>query len=148
MQEFLQLCADLELHPYLEVKNGASTEEVAKIAQMVKDSGIVHTWIARDINILAQLAQVFENGRFGLIAETATKDNIEALKGISTAENQVFMDCNYFFMTSMQINNCKNADVPLEVWTLNKEKQVANVDPYISGVTSDWINAEDLFETL
>ena len=32
---------------------------------------------------------------------------------------------------------CKENNIPLEVWTINSEKEVNNLDKYISGITTD-----------
>ena len=38
-----------------------------------------------------------------------------------------------------------DADIPLEVWTINNETACLVLDPYITGVTSDGLHAQQTF---
>lgn len=147
LDEFLDLCVELELYPYLEVKDGASEAEVALIAKAVLDHGFdAPTWIARDINILAQLVKIFPKGRFGLIVNIIGSKAVKQMKALANDTNEVFIDSFYKLVVGAQVNTCKKHGVGLELWTMDNEKEVWNVNPYVSGVTSDCINAQELFK--
>lgn len=144
-QEFVDLCVELELYPYIEIKNGATKEQVAHLAEVIDKTNLAVTWIARDINFLAQLAIARPNDRLGLIVNIVTTKDIKALVEIDNGRNVCFIDVFYTLLTIPQINTCKKLGMPLEVWTVDKESTIANIHPYISGVTSNYINAEKLF---
>ena len=146
--EFLQLCSELSLHPYVEVKGGAAESEVELLAELVQELGIAVTWISFEYDILQQLAQIFPQGRFGYLVHFVTDFVIEKILGISTGENYVFADCYYLTLTNSQIAFCQEKSVPVEVWTLNSEKRIAEIHPYVSGITSDSLNAEKIFAEL
>ena len=67
---------------------------------------------------------------------------------IDNGRNVCFMDIFYMLVTIPQINTCKKYNMPLEVWTMDSESKIANINPYISGITSNYIDAEKLFATL
>lgn len=148
-EEFIDLCVELELYPYIEIKNGATKEQVAYLAQVISDLEIAEvTWIARDINFLKQLAEIRPNDRLGLIANILTTKDVKAMIEIDDGRNVCFMDVFNSLITIPQINMCKKHNMPLEVWTLDSEQKIANIDPYISGITSNYINAEELFASM
>lgn len=145
-QEFVDLCIELELYPYIEIKNGATAEQVAYLAGVIDNANIGNvTWIARDINFLAQLSELRPNDRLGLIANILTRKDVKALSAIDNGRNVCFMDVFFSLITDPQINMCKKLGMPLEVWTVDDTDKIANINPYISGVTSNYIDAEKLF---
>jgi len=150
--EFIALCKELNLHPYIEIKNGATAEEICVLADAAEKSGIEVTWIARSADYLVQIynmRNITENGirdRYGLIVDVVTQGSIDSVAQIE--KSKVSMDSNYMFLTGAQIRLCKRNEVPLEVWTLDNESQIANIDPYISGVTSNKVNASELFSRM
>ena len=64
---------------------------------------------------------------------------------LSSSYNEVFVDCAYGNATNDAVQLCMDADIPLEVWTVNSEAAVLALDAYISGVTSDNIIASNVF---
>ena len=40
---------------------------------------------------------------------------------------------------------CSDADIPLEVWTVNDKNAILALSPYVSGVTSDSQIASEIF---
>ena len=146
-QEFLNLCIELELHPYIEVKSGASLQQTRQLVEMVDDTELSVTWIARDKDILQLIAELRSGDRIGLLTELVTRDNLNFLLNLPKNVD-VFVDCNYLTLTNKQIGSCKSHGVALEVWTINSQEIVENIDPYITGVTSDYVNAQNVFNNL
>ena len=67
IKSFSILCVELELYPYIEIKNGATAEQVAYLAEVVANSELTTvTWIARNIDFLSQLAEIRPDDRLGL----------------------------------------------------------------------------------
>ena len=146
--EFLTLCAELSLYPYVEVKGGATESEVAILAQLVQEADLDVTWISFEYEILSQLVEIFPNGRFGYLVHFVTDAVLEQIATLTTPDNEVFADCYYLTLSDWQLQRCKDNAVPVEVWTLNNKKRIAQLDPYVSGVTSDSFNAESIFAEL
>ncbi|MCM1533952.1 MAG: hypothetical protein NC099_04795 [Corallococcus sp.] len=146
--EFVGLCVELDLHPYIEIKNGATAEQVRYLVDVIENASIEATWIARKIEYLSQVSQFRPDDRLGLIADVISGINVKALVRLDAGRNVCFMDANYSFLTSPQISLCKKYCLPLEVWTLDNVGVIRNIDPYISGVTSNFLNAEKIFSEL
>ena len=145
--EFVDLCVELELHPYVEVKGGATFEQAQSLVETVDDANLAVTWISRDKNVLTWLADMRSDDRFGLISTFVLKSQLQFLSELSKTVD-VFIDADYMFLANWQINNCKNYGVPLEVWTVNSQSRIERLDSYITGVTSDYLNAQAIFNNL
>ena len=144
-EEFVNLCVELNLHPYVEVKGGATYAQTQSLAEVVDNANVKVTWISRDQKVLTWLADMRANDRFGLVTTFITNDNLHFLSNLAQ-KVEVFVDADYMFLTRRQINNCKNIGMPLEVWTVNSASRIARLDPYISGVTSDYLNAQAVYD--
>lgn len=146
-EEFIDLCVELQLNPYVEIKYGAEVEQLYALVETVDQYDLPITWIARDFNILEVLANLRSNDRFGLVVGVITRKNLELLS-LLAKDVDVFIDCNYWGITNSKIEMCKSYEIPLEVWTINSEKALLSLHPFISGVTSDYINAQEFFKII
>lgn len=144
--EFIDLCVELQLHPYVEIKNGASIEQVGQLAQIVTDAKLSVTWIARNIDYLVELHKLRSNDRLGLLVDLITGKAVESLLEIDT--NLTFVNANYRLLTRAKIKLCKQNKVPLEIWTVDNTHTITHIDVYISGITSNKHNAQTLFERI
>lgn len=144
--EFIDLCVELELHPYVEIKNGATARQIVSLVKKVDSSGIAVTWIARNIDYLAQLRELRPRDRLGLLVDIVTSKAIDSMLNISS--DLTFINANYTFLSDGKINLCKEKNIPLEVWTVDDISTITHIDSYISGVTSNKYNAEELFKNL
>ena len=79
------------------------------------------------------------NARIGFVCGTVDSAVIDKAIALKTATNEVFIDTSD--TSTNAITLCKNAGVPLERWTIDTEADIIALDPYITGVTSDNINA-------
>ena len=146
-EEFIALCVEIGLYPYIEIKSGVTTEQARTLVEIVGEADIPATWISFDKNILTFISQFSSVARVGLLTHLVTESNLKYLSQLSNSVN-AYMDVNYYTLTSGQIRLCKQYEIPLEIWTVNSMKVIANIDPYITGVTSDYINAQEVFNGL
>ena len=146
-QEFIALCVELDLHPYVEIKNSVTLQQARKLVEIANKTKITVTWLSRDRDVLTLISQLRNGDRIGLLAEIITFDALRFLSHLSKTVN-VFVDCFYPTLTKSQIRRCKLFKIPLEVWTVNSQSLVENIDPYITGVTSNSINAQQLFNNM
>lgn len=146
-EEFIELCVELELHPYVEIKDKPSAEQLENLVEIVEVNDIAVTWIARDKHALSYIAELRGEDRFGLVVTIISKNDLQFLSQL--AQNvEVFVDADYMFVTQNSIRNCQKFNLPLEVWTINSQSTIENIDSYISGVTSDYLNAQSIFSNL
>ena len=139
-EEFIMLCKAVGLHPYIELKSsGAYTEaQIEGIVATVKAYGMEGkvTYISFNANFLSYVKNADSKARLGYL-EDVTVSTITTALGLKTAENNVFMDVSYNNVTDEKIALCVANALPLEIWTVNSESVIQNMDAYITGVTSD-----------
>ncbi len=148
-EEFISLCRKLSLHPYIEIKaNGSYTQEqMGTLVSIVKKFSMSKnvTWISYSAPYLSYIKQHDPKARLGLVANQYTSNIISTTLNLRNDENEVFVDADYSIITQSLVNDCITNDLPLEVWTINEAASILSLDPYISGVTSDSLNAGKIF---
>ena len=140
-KEFMILCRNIGLHPYIEIKNSATytSDQIKSLIDIVKGVGMREkvTWISFTSNYLGYVKTHDDKARLGYLVETITTSEINTALALKTDFNEVFIDANYSKLTDETVKLCVNADLPLEAWTINTSATIRSLDPYVSGVTSD-----------
>lgn len=145
-EEFIDLCVELELHPYVEIKNGATLAQAGQLFEAVKAANISVTWIARDIEYLSELHKLGSCDRLGLLLDVITDKAVQSM--LSIDRKLTFINANYSFLTRSGIDLCKRNSIPLEVWTIDNTDTITHIDSYVSGITSNKYNAQQLFDNI
>lgn len=138
-EEFIALCRNLGLHPYIELKEGTEAQ-IKALVGVVKRHGMKGkvTWISFNSAYLGYIKAVDATARLGYVVSTVSATTINTVtESLQTGENEVFIDCAAENATAEAAQLCADADIPLEVWTVNSENAVKLLDAYVSGVTSD-----------
>lgn len=160
LEEFLQLCKDNALHPYIEIKNSGvvNGQVTAEMTALLRDSAVAVakdmdmlgriTWISFSAPILAKLAELDAVSRLGYIVSQGnnggiTDTVIQEVRAIDPTIKRVFIDSSSY--TAAEISRCKAAEIPLEIWTLDDWTGVSP-DPYITGVTSNYRIAGEVLQ--
>lgn len=145
-EEFVILCKQLGLYPYIEIKGNVTAEAAAGLVATVRRYGLQSqvTWISFYADSLANVKAADPSARLGYIAETASEAVIAAAMGLLSEENAVFLDLAYAAVTEDFVELCAEKGLPLEVWTVNSEDTILQLDAYISGYTSDKLRADAL----
>lgn len=143
--EFIALCKNIGLHPYIELKsNGAYTQEqIVSLVDIVKAHGMNEkvTWISFTLSFLEYVKAADSSARLGYLVNTISEAVVSDATGLKTNENSVFVDAKYSAVTDGLIALCVAADIPVELWTVNNTSIITDMNPYITGVTSDSIIA-------
>lgn len=145
--EFMALCKELELHPYIEIAKlptwaDADAQKLFDIVGRYDMQNDV-TWISFNADALSLLRQVDPSVRLGLLCMEISEANIDRVQALKTESNEVFLNVLYSSLSPEQVLTCKALSIPLEVWTVNSEEAMRSLDPYISGVTSDYLNVNN-----
>ena len=142
LKEFLILCRSLNLHAYLDLR----TVNVEDLMRIVKECGMVRhvTWLSANPKELEAIKSLDEKARLALTIETITDDLVSSAVALKNDKNEVVINCYYGGLTSERIQSCVNADIPIEVWTVNDEATLLNLSSYVTGVTSDNLIARDV----
>ena len=144
--EFIRLCKEIQLHPYIELKNGSTytQAQIKSVVDMVKAAGMQGnvTYLSFDATYLGYVKEVDPNARLSYVVWSIDATTISTIKNLQSGMNDVFLNTNYLRLTEAMITMCKNANIPLEAWCPNDVSWIENMNPYITGVISDKLNAE------
>lgn len=147
LEEFMALCKSLCMQPYLEFKaySSITQEQIDICVEIVKKYGMLDnvTWISFDSDVLSMVAQSCSNARIGYLSfcrETDT-DPLPILEEFKGLGYNVFFDAHYAYVTDEMIEFVKSNNIPLEVWTVDSESSVRSLNPYVTGVTTNLLNA-------
>lgn len=174
LEEFCKTCKECGLHPYIELKQGkmADTNTLdtnpryngngygVKVLDIVNRYGLRGnaTFIASVPFTLLRMAREDQSYRYGIVYFGQLKNSDAAwatvLSKIDEYNNDAVASKAYLFLDA-NINNLKVADTDavdklvqkncaLEVWTATIKEDLDNLDPYVTGVTSDNIHAGEI----
>ena len=174
LEEFCKTCKECGLHPYIELKQGkmADTNTLdtnpryngkgygIKVLDIVNRYGLRGntTFIASVPFTLLRMAREDQSYRYGIVYFGQLKNSDTAwatvLSKIDEYNNDAVASKAYLFLDA-NINNLKVADADavdklvqkncaLEVWTATTKYDLDNLDPYVTGVTSDNIHAGEI----
>lgn len=146
--EFITLCRNLALHPYIEIEGEITSARAATLVQMVFDCGLQDnvTWISFAYESLLRIVEAYPKARVGLncVTTTGLTDN-----QIAYAERLKALGANVFFNTdtnsiSACVAKAMEMRLPMELWCPNTEEEILNLPAYVTGVTTDKLVAKDV----
>lgn len=145
-EEFISLCKYANLHPYIELKVGTE-DQIKGLVDIVKKHGMLNgvSWISFAVNILQYVKEAYNKARIGYLVNTLDNAAITTAQSLKTGENEVFINSAHGAVTEATAELCANADIPLEVWTVNKKEIILALPSYVSGFSSDSIIANEVF---
>ena len=138
-EEFLYLCRNLGLHPYIEMKaetvsNGARVRQLVQIVEACGMKGKV-TWISFSHYLLTVIRDCDPEARLGYLVEYVDENAVAMANILRNGQNEVFLDTAEYTDEGCQI--CMDNHMPLEFWVVDKTDKILNLNPYITGVTSN-----------
>lgn len=137
-EQFITLCRNIGLHPYIEIKEQGMTEaHVNQIVDIVRNCGMANdvTWISFLPTALQYVLVKNPKARIGLLANTVDATVIATAQGLITNDNNVFVNSGSY--TNAEVALCQNANIPMEVWNFADWDVIASLPVYVSGITSD-----------
>lgn len=142
--EFIKLCRALSLHPYIEIKGTPTQEQVETLVDIVKRHGMINnvTWVSFDAFLLECVCGVDSNARIGYIVHSIDEGVINKAVSLSNVSRETFINTASY--NNDEVEMCITANIPLEVWTINDEATINGLPTYITGVTSDYVNASNV----
>lgn len=142
-QEFCELCDRKGYKAYVEIKNDTPMQQkdVDEIIRIADSYHLIKkiTWISFKEEYLVYVRNRLPKARLGYLS----KPSAEVFHRLKTKENEVFFDANYKRLTPEIIAMAKECGVAIEVWTVNSKEALDSLDPYISGVTSNWMSGKE-----
>ena len=95
------------------------------------------SWISFNYTFLTYVRELDRKARLGFVVDTVTQGIVSNASALQNPTNEVFIDAAVGALTYDAVLLCIAADIPLEVWTVNSEALIHELNPYVSGVTSD-----------
>lgn len=147
-KEFIVLCKNLGLHPYIEFKSTDkySQEQITQVVNEVAECGMKGkvTYISFSNDFLKYVKSADPSARLGYLASTLSSTVLSNATNLRTTTNEVFLDLKLANLTTANVNSCISKGFPLEVWTVNDVSVIEGMSPYITGVTSDNLIAGEI----
>lgn len=142
LAEFLALCRNIMLHPYIELKsNGGYTQaQIESVVDMVNSYGLKGkvTYISFSTDFLAYVKNYDAEATLGYINSTASANHVSTCQSLTTNSNIVFYAPKYSTITDEICATFAAAHIPMRgVWTVDTANAIKALNPYVSGVTSN-----------
>lgn len=145
LAEFLTLCRNLGLHPYLELKNNTtySSAQLELVVDMVNGYGMSGSvsYISFNKTYLETVIAKDKCARIGFLVNTVDSSVISIAISLRTGFNNVFLDGEFNSGLSTTIELCKAEGLPFEMWTIDDADFIRRCNDYITGITSNSQNA-------
>ena len=110
---------------------------------------INRTWISFFAESLVYIQALDSKARLGFLTERFSEKDVHTAVKLKNDENEVFIDSKYTLVNAKTVKMCIDAGIPLEVWTIDTEKEIVALDPYVNGITSDnLIAGQVLYENI
>ena len=155
LDDFLDLCREKSLHPYLELKNNGdyTKEQVSVLVKLVREKGMEGkaSWISFEKSYLEWVREEDPKARLGFLAAVADEDGMEeavaSASSLKNGENEVLLDlANKTPFVTYDYSLCEEAGLPVEIWVneelnafmeLTERDVLETLDPYVTGATVD-----------
>lgn len=140
LAEFLYLCKSIILHPYIELKGSAYTQEHMKqIVDMVHAYGLKGkvSYISFHSEYLGYVRDYDPEARLGFLKGSYSDSDIATCNSLKTESNQVFYDVAHSAITQSVCDAFIAENIPIEAWTVNSADAMLGLNKYVSGITSD-----------
>lgn len=144
-EESVSLCKKLGLFVCVDIKiYELTTEQAEQLMNIVKKYGMRDfvSWISYRQENLDKFKNLYAKARLGVICDAISQEAIDIARTLKTNDNSVFLSAGYSSTyDESNVNLCINADIPLEVWTVDIPADIEALNPYISGITSNVYHA-------
>jgi hypothetical protein len=139
--EFIDYCKKYGLHPYINLKGALNLAAINTLMGAVTQYGMRKnvTWLSTSIDRLNDVKSLDPDARLGYTVTSITPTVITTVNSLKTDANDVFINSSSY--TTDEVILCKDAMIPLEIYVIDFTYQVDMMDLYISGVTSNFIQA-------
>lgn len=146
--EFITLCRNLALHPYIEIEGEINAARASTLLQIVSDCGLQDnvTWISFAYESLLRIVEKYPKARVGLnciTSEGLTANQLTYAGKLKETGGNVF-----FHADTNSVADCvemaKAYGLPLELWCPSTDAEILNLPTYVTGVTTDKLIAKDV----
>lgn len=142
-EEFVSFCKNNGLKMYVELKTILTETQAKMMLSIIEQYDMSNscTFISFHSSSINTIALINNKYRFGLLISSSLeslKTFVSIAKGV-IPPSHLFVDAFYEIVDTDFINYCKSENLPLELWTVNDLELIKTLDPYITGITSDYL---------
>lgn len=136
--DFLKLCKELDLKAYLHLFMGTE-KHIRDLYDLVEEYGMKDkvTWFSYSDTLLKYVRDYDYTARLELVVGSVSVETISKAEELKKYGNPVVIDSNTYSREEIEL--CKNANIPMEVYWINSLNRINSLDSYISGVTVEYI---------
>lgn len=148
LAQFMELCRNIGLTPRVEL-NVLTTANATTMFNVIDSCGMARKteYNCNDQTVLQKILELEPCATIVRGMGNHNSSTVDVLGAMKTVNNTIIINAEYTVVTSAFITQCQGYDIELEVYTVDSSNVILGLDPYISGVTSDYMNAaEVLFE--
>lgn len=144
--EFILFCKRAGLLPLIELKYNQQTfEQTLSLIQTVIAHGMINrvAWVSNFKDLLLHVLSVHQGANVQLVASSISderKAGIQEIKEKYPAVN-LTVCCGIDYVTSADYEYVKEHNLPMNIWTIDNSATIRNLDPYITSITSNLLNA-------
>ena len=147
-EEFIALCKEIGLHPYIEIKNDTTytQEQIQSLVNIVKKYGMEDncSWISFSLDYLGYVKNADDTARLGYVSsKDITQTVINSVLALRTGKNEVFLDNSYNMLNENNVMLAALSGLTLETWTVDSTNEIKNRPKYVSGYSSNKLVATD-----
>lgn len=138
-EDFIALCRDIGLHPYIEFKGTHTDAQIEALFAVVEKYQMRRkvTWFGGTVTYLQKVASLDTGARLGLLHSSINSTDISNALALQNGSNYVFLDTWITNLTSSILSDVKASGLPLEVYTFGwTTSEITGMDRYITGFTS------------
>ena len=140
-QEFLQLCKQYGLHPYIELKaNGYYSAKLPQLYSMVASMNMQKqvTWISFDINLLNSMKKISPTAELGwLRSGTINPSTIAGARAIQTGNNKVYLMPKSWNLSIEMLKECWKYKIGLIAQSIYSQAAQDKLNSYYTaGITN------------
>lgn len=145
--EFMALCKNIGLTPYIELKSSASPqyteEQINGLVDVVKRYGMLDkvAWVSGSVSYLTKIKNADATARLGLIFSDIDTAKIGYANSLKTDSNEVFISASQLSCTDEMVQLCIDAGIPLMFWGIDTVEEVLAAHTYAFGFCTDTIVA-------
>jgi glycerophosphoryl diester phosphodiesterase len=145
-KEFITFCKKNNLHPYIHVKAGDTTQ-LQGLSTTVKRLGMSErvTWLCQSGSYATAVTAVESKARIGYMTPDISQTRIDAANTLKTGQNEVFLDVEYSVVDQTGSDLCLDNGFGLECYIVNDETAVINLSEIgVTGITTDTMNVAEV----
>ena len=146
LNEFLDLCRNINLSVYLEIESSDiyTENDINSVLEMIKRKGMREkvTIICSNLDVLTIIKDIDPAWRIGFIKSSSSTVTLEQISSLKTGYNEVFVNAQQGIVDNTLSDDCYNYGLELECWVPDTESSVIAKAQYVTGITSDFLVAE------